>query len=288
MRGNRQIMTAVLVSLLLAGCAGSADDGSATATPSDAPGAADAEPVALIGLWAVEEAAQEEAGAVLRVAPTELSLWRDCGNLSGSWRADTGGLFVAAVYGASGCELAEEPTPAWLREATSFRTAGEDRLLLNVQGDVLARLAPGGKPEPAPDILPEQAEPPVVTDEVRRAFAPPAPLPADLTPLPAPEALLGRWVPATGPTGAPDPAFVELTADGSWRGSDGCNALGGRWVAASGGPLLATSGASTLVGCDNVPIAQWLSEASQAGLDGDVLVLVDAKGTELGRLRPAG
>nr|MDT0663238.1 META domain-containing protein [Micromonospora sp. DSM 115978] len=287
MRGNRQILAAAMVSLLLAGCAGQAGSDSRPTNPSEGPGSADADPVALIGSWTVDGAAQEDAGAVLRIAPTDLSLWRDCGSLTGSWRADTGGLFVAALNSASGCTVSGEPTPIWLRDASSFRTAGEDRLLLNAQGDVVARLLPGGKPDPAPDSLPEQAEPPVVTEEVRRAFAPAAPLPAGLDAPPAPEALVGRWVPAEGPAGSPEPAYVELKADGSWSGSDGCNAQAGRWVAGAGGSLLATSGVSTLVGCANVPIAQWLGEAWQAGLDGTVLVLVDAQGKEIGRIKPA-
>lgn len=288
MRGIRHIVGAVLVSMVLAGCAGQSEDGSESENPATsdpgAPGSAD--PVTLIGSWLIEEAAQEESGAVLRIAANDISLWRECGTLSGAWRADTGGLFVADIYGGTGCEVTDEPTPGWLQEAVGFRAAGDDRLLVDAQGDTVARLLPGGKPEAGPDTAPEQAEPPVVDDEVRRAFAPTADLPAGLNPPPAREALVGRWEPESGPGSSPEPVYVELLADGGWRGSDGCNGQGGRWVTGAGGAFLATSGASTLVACENAPIGQWLSGAWQVGMDGPVLVLVDAQGNELGRVKP--
>jgi hypothetical protein len=37
---------------------------------------------------------------------------------------------------------------------------------------------------------------------------------------------------------------------------------------------------------DNVPIDQWLTMARRAGLDGNVLVLLNAHGDETGRLSP--
>jgi hypothetical protein len=288
MRANRKILSTILVSLLLAGCAGEASDGSpgreGAGNGSAAPGSADADPVTLIGSWTVEEAAQEEPGAILRIAPRDLSLRRGCGALAGAWRADAAGLFVADLRRGSGCPVLEEPTPRWLRDATSFRTAGDDRLLFDRQGDVVARLLPGG----GADTLPSEAEPPVVTEKVRRAFPATAPLPAGLTAPPTPEALVGRWVPALDSAGSPEPVYIELLADGAWRGSDGCNAQGGRWISGGGGSLLATAGVSTLVACDNVPVAQWLNQAWRAGLDGEILVLLDAEGTEIGRVKPAG
>jgi hypothetical protein len=44
--------------------------------------------------------------------------------------------------------------------------------------------------------------------------------------------------------------------------------------------------ASTMIGCENVPIATWLEEATSAEIDGDTLVLRDATGAETGRLVP--
>ncbi|WP_158228335.1 META domain-containing protein [Pseudonocardia sp. MH-G8] len=81
-------------------------------------------------------------------------------------------------------------------------------------------------------------------------------------------------------------AFVTLAADGRWTGSDGCNNTKGTWRSGPEGELTATSGPSTMIGCENVPIASWLTDATRAGFDGDTLVLRDATGAETGRLVP--
>ncbi|MEH0933791.1 hypothetical protein [Micromonospora psammae] len=253
-----------------------------------------ADPVALIGAWKVAEV-DEGAGDILRLAPDThdgLLLFSRCGVLMGMWQANVNGLFVAGTSGYSashdgpGCRPGAGATPAWLRRASAFRVEGGSPVLLDDRGGPVARLLPGAKPTPGPNLLPSLAEPPVVTDEVRRAFAPAAALPAGLTPARR-DTLLGRWVPMGVPTSSPRPErpHVELRDDGEWRGSDGCNGEGGRWVAGPAGDLLATSGPSTLIGCDNISVGFWLSNASRAGLDGDVLVLLDAQGGETGRLQ---
>jgi hypothetical protein len=248
--------------------------------------AAEADPVDLIGSWTLAEVAGE-GDSVIRLALNEVRVWRDCGILSGSWRADSYGQFVAYIAGYSeSCGSADASTPEWLSRATSFAVDGDARLLLDAQGDVTARLLPGAEPTPGPNLAPSEAEPPVVTDELRRALAPAAPLPPELDPAGA-DALTGRWVPADGSTSSMDTPYVELAADSGWQGSDGCNGYNGRWIAGPDGALLAVSGGLTLVGCDNVPVGGWLAGASRAGLAGDVLVLLDAHGDELGRLRRA-
>jgi hypothetical protein len=109
------------------------------------------------------------------------------------------------------------------------------------------------------------------------------PLPRDLAAM-GRDALVGRWV----PTEDPRRAYVELRPDGSWDGSDGCNGQSGRWVAGPRGAFLATTGLSTLVACRNVPLGSWLGATWRAGLDRGTLVLLDAGGQELGRLRRVG
>ncbi|MET8911543.1 hypothetical protein [Micromonospora sp. NPDC004551] len=302
-------MATVTVGALLAGCAGTAGPEPIAPTGPPATGAhptggPTTDPVALIGNWTVT--ADGGDGGVLRLAPSDQGdlMWFDrCGVSMGTWRADAGGLFVADLSGRSrsdrpGCPSDPRQGPDWLPRAAAFRTAGDTPILLDDRGRQVARLAPGGRPTPGPNLLPALAEPPVVTPEVRRALAPADPLPAGLTPADR-AALLGRWVPVvarrSGPAvpggdrrGGPTPAYVELRDGGAWRGSDGCNGQGGRWTAGAAGALLATAGPSTLIGCENVPVAGWLSTAARAGLDGDVLVLVDARGTETERLRRDG
>ena len=115
----------------------------------------------------------------------------------------------------------------------------------------------------------------------------PAPAPADPAAA-SRETLLGRWEPATGAQTLAGPAYVELYDDGRWTGSDGCNAGQGRWTVAPGGVLRADGGPGTQMGCANVPVADWLTDARTAQLSGDTLVLLDERGAETGRLRRAG
>jgi heat shock protein HslJ len=98
--------------------------------------------------------------------------------------------------------------------------------------------------------------------------------------------LVGSWLPADRQAGGR--AFVVLGPHGEWTGSDGCNGTKGTWRNGPDGEFAATSGPSTRIGCENVPIAAWLAGATHAELDGDTLVLRDASGAETGRLVPRG
>ncbi|MFP5023281.1 META domain-containing protein [Pseudonocardia phyllosphaerae] len=94
--------------------------------------------------------------------------------------------------------------------------------------------------------------------------------------------LLGRWFPADG-TGQ-GRVFAEFEPDGSWHGSDGCNGQGGTWSLGPDGTVDATANPSTLIGCENLPLASWVATARRVTLDGPALVLRDGGGGELGRL----
>ncbi len=148
----------------------------------------------------------------------------------------------------------------------------------------MASLAIDGAPEPIDTAAESYAEPPVIDDAVRAAFRPAAPLPEPLEPATATE-LRGRWIPIDGP--AATEAQVQFCESGTWGGSDGCNGSGGRWAVEDEGEFVATSGASTLIGCDNVPVPEWVASARLAGFDGSELVLLDVSGAELGRLQQA-
>jgi antitoxin (DNA-binding transcriptional repressor) of toxin-antitoxin stability system len=285
------VVAMIAVGALLAGCGGQsgsepADPGTLQAITGD-PGQAG--PVALIGAWTLADVDDEDAGTILRLAPDEVQVFGSrCGMLSGSWRADLDGLFVAGIFsssgaeGIAGCETASESTPGWLRRVTAYRLEGHVPVLLDDRGRPVARLLPGAKPTAGPNLAASEVEQPVVTDEVRRSFAPAVELPATLTPA-GRDKLVGRWVPVRGPK----TAYVELAEDGEWRGSDGCNGHGGRWVAGSAGALLATAGPSTLIACDSVPVGTWLWTARRVGFDSEVLVFFDAQAKETGRMRPA-
>ena len=92
-----------------------------------------------------------------------------------------------------------------------------------------------------------------------------------------------RWLPADGT--AQGRAFAEFAPDGTWTGSDGCNGQSGEWTLGDGGALRATAGLSTMIGCENVPVARWVSEAVHVEVDGDALVLHPATGDPVRLLR---
>ncbi|MBP2370588.1 META domain-containing protein [Pseudonocardia parietis] len=96
--------------------------------------------------------------------------------------------------------------------------------------------------------------------------------------------ILGRWFPADGT--AQGRAFAEFAADGGWTGSDGCNGQRGTWTLGpdGDGTFDGTAGMSTMIGCENVPIARWIADAGRAELHGGDLVLRDASGAQQARL----
>lgn len=289
-----KFVLAALAALVLVGCGeiaqpggGGGVEGSATQTTSSPAHAID--PLLLVGIWQLH-GTDEPPGTVLRLDARELSLWRACGAVFGSWRADDEGLFVADAgqSGDDGCfgpnATALTMRPPWLVAATQFRADGDLRLLLDADGDVTARLEPvSGSPTVESARSPFQ-DPPVVDSRARQALATPAALPGRLSPATR-ASLVGRWV----PTGADDVErprvpFLQLQADGSWTSSDGCNGSLGRWAVGADGRVLATSGVSTAIGCHNIPVDQWWTEAGRAGFDGGTLVLFGTDGHELGRL----
>jgi hypothetical protein len=259
-----------------------------TATPSvEPPRTPGGEPWRLIGSWLVT-ADGEEPGAVLRISGDDVSLWRRCGQLEGSWRADRSGLFVADLYsGSGGCDITETFTPTWLRAAAAFDLRASGPRLLDADGTVVARLAPGGRPTAGPDVLASLADPPTVTAADRRSFPEPAPVPSGLLPADR-TSVVGRWLPPADNVQRPEQPMLELRTDGTWTSSDGCNSSGGRWTVGDGGRVLATAGFSTLVGCTNVNVSGDLYDAARAAFDGTALVLLDSTGAETGRLVKAG
>jgi heat shock protein HslJ len=90
--------------------------------------------------------------------------------------------------------------------------------------------------------------------------------------------IAGRWLPReiddfTFTTAMSDRAqfAIELRADGTWSGSDGCNALGGTYTADQRGAFRATAGPHTEVGCENVPTDRVLTAATSVVLQTDHL-----------------
>ena len=290
----RRLLALALVTVaLVTGCAAGPGGESRTDTapqPSAAPPTTPAETpdesraIELVGLWRVSGAAGESDETWLRLEAGQFQLWRDCGMITGSWNAGER-AFLAAVNGASGeCVGSAPPEVAWLDSVTAYEPTETGWRLTDESGAVMASLAIDGAPEPIDTADTSYAEPPVIDDAVRAAFRPAAPLPEPLEPATAAE-LHGRWIPIDGP--AATEAQVQFRESGTWGGSDGCNSSGGRWAVEGDGEFFATSGPSTLIGCDNVPVPEWVAFARLAGFDGTELVLLDVSGAELGRLEPA-
>lgn len=289
------LATLVVMGVLLAGCSRQSHPERANPQPISGTSGplAPLTPASLIGSWTIADVADPGAGTILRLADRDLDLVGSrCGTLGGSWRASSDGAFLAdiftatttAVEGIPGCAKASQETPEWLRRVTAYQFDGAGLpVLLDARAQPVARLIPRATPTPEPDKADNVLEPPVITDEARRALTPAVALPAKLVPVDR-HRLAGRWIPLTGHKAA----YVKFTADGEWRGSDGCNDESGRWITAASGTLLTTARGTTLMFCaDSMSVGGWLVTARRAGLDGRTLVLLDAQGTETGRLLPA-
>lgn len=286
----RAVLCAVAVGAVAA--CGTTPPGPALSASSSPSGPTTGGATALVGSWYVTDAAGAGDGTVLSMG-AELAVWQRCGYLMGSWRANGASLFAASVAGGDGACMTTsgDPTPDWLRRASGYAVEGSGISLLDADGTTVARLRPGASPTPGPNLLPSLAVPPVLTPELAAALAPAAPLPATLTPATRAQ-LVGSWVSALPRPSSPGLSHgttpgVTLAADGGYHATDGCNGTDGRWAADDHGALIATTGASTLIGCDNVPVDRWLTTATTAGFAGKVLVLVGRDGRETGRLTRA-
>lgn len=86
----------------------------------------------------------------------------------------------------------------------------------------------------------------------------------------------GKW---TSPE-AGDP-FLEFSEDGQVTGSDGCNRIQTTWEV-DGDKILITPFTTTQKACAGVDM--WLSEASSATIEGNVMKVADSSGKVVGGL----
>jgi hypothetical protein len=287
-------LSAAVAVLALTACS-SAAAGHSAAPPSattQPPDAAVVTPDALVGLWRVTAAAGEPSSSVLRVSSDEVFgviLFRGCGEVSLSWAASPGGSFIAMTTSwSNACSKAsgKDPTPAWLLRARGYRMHGAARDLLAVDGTVLARLLPGGRPHVSADILPAlRATPTLGAAAVRQLRKVPTPLPAGTTAA-TNATIVGRWLPyPPGRAVTPKLPSVTFTAAGNWAFQDGCAPAGGRFTVGEGGWLLRTAGISAAVGCAGTPNGSWIETAQRAAVAGRQLTLYDADARVVARLR---
>ncbi|MFI5697594.1 META domain-containing protein [Kribbella sp. NPDC051586] len=114
--------------------------------------------------------------------------------------------------------------------------------------------------------------------------------PASATPTPQPptaQTVSGTWRPLqmagfkSLKASRPDDPVLVFRADGTWTGSDGCNALQGTYSIGQRGEFTATSGPQHMMGCDNVPHTGVLKAAKRIAIDGDTLQFFGADGRQV-------
>jgi len=84
----------------------------------------------------------------------------------------------------------------------------------------------------------------------------------------------GTW------TGAEE-THLELSADGTVTGNDGCNHIGGSWEE-DGEQIVFSDMIATLMACQDVDV--WLQDPRTATITGDTMVVYGPGETELGEL----
>lgn len=283
MRSTRvaaRVAAALTVAALVAGCGGAPGDGGDESS-STGDGSHDRIPPSeLVGLWRVD-AAGESDDTWLQIASSsssnDLTLWRDCGVISGSWIAGNGAMLTSLTSWSGACGTVV-PEVDWLLDARAFAADGDARVLLDASGELVARLTIDGEPPPNPDVADRFREQPTLSaEQIAELDDLPTAPPQGVQPA-AVEDLLGRWVPTT--TYETEP-FLEL-ADGIWTGSDGCNGLGGRWMLDEVGATLATSGPQTAMLCEGESLGSLLVESTWLVVVGDSLTFYDGDGAVLG------
>lgn len=106
--------------------------------------------------------------------------------------------------------------------------------------------------------------------------------------------LEGTWRPLFSGSGIPpsaiDEPYVRFSDDGQWSASDGCNGTVGRFrVEDNGARFRARStGATTLIGCLNVPNADVLRDSRSVEIGARRLTFRDASGSVTGSYARVG
>jgi heat shock protein HslJ len=202
-----------------------------------------------------------------------------CNLVSGLWALSEGGALDIAWGGktlalCAGTEAADQFGQA------SWAFMLDDSLLLYDQaGAEITRLERTERPEPTAQTT--TAAVPSAPAAVSPTATPPGSSPATA------DDVVGSWdTPGGPPAGVTGETGIVVTADGTFTGSDGCNARSGTWSIAAEGRLVVAPGPSTLIGCEGTPAADHFGLAAWAYVDGDELVLYDSEGAELGRLAP--
>jgi hypothetical protein len=286
MRSVTVSLALIAAAVVLVGC------GSPSSSPSSSPPAPTLsitqspslqsegeDPVGLLGTWRISRAEGEGPDSWIRLGAGSFDAWARCGQVSGSWVANSRqfgaveGRFVPECLPERGARILE-----WLSAAESYEKSAEGWLLRDGDDEVVAALTEDSGPLPAEWQFDWMVS--TDADRARAYFSTDVDLPRGIEPATL-DRLPGRWFPFGAYTADP---YVEFSPSGAWKGTDGCNGGGGRFVLSPGGAFTSTSSASTLIGCDGAPVPDWVTQARALGFDGSELVLMNAAGGEIARL----
>ncbi len=121
------------------------------------------------------------------------------------------------------------------------------------------------------------------------AAGPATPLTTAAGPAAAAQSVAGTWraVQLDGFTtlkaARPDDPILTFNADGTWIGSDGCNAISGTYSIGQRGEFTAKVGPQRLAGCNNVPHTEVLLTGKRIVSDQKTLQFFAADGREVAR-----
>ncbi len=233
-------------------------------------------PEALIGMWSVKVASPEKEPAddfdvtALRLSGKSLIAFTRCGEYTGRWQADARGSILAAVdYTGGNCpgfNTADSSVPMllprlvrWLQQATFYAVMDGDVLLYDAHRRLTARLTPGANVGSRPYLDPSLTRAPVIDASVDRLVAP-VQNPGGNGSKVTLDAVTGRWRPIGAETKQPQ-AYLQLNANGTYEGNDGCNAVDGRWILEPGGFVLASAGVVFQIGCNNIDIPLYATRS---------------------------
>ena len=238
------VAASVSVAFALAGCAGAESPDGPGSSGAAAGEAATAD--TLLGTWVVDETFDAPETPFLQFVDDGTWIGSDgCNRVQGDWTiGDKGAITVTSgPQTMIACDGA--PLPMTLIDAATVSIV-DDSLLLT---------AKEGANSAAETTL-------VKSDDVNVGVSAP----------------LGKWS-ADDSKKAP---FLELTDDGRYSGSDGCNTLAGDWSLTDDGSVQFSAGIMTLMACEGVDT--WLSGASFGVLRGGTMTLSDTEGLVLGQL----
>lgn len=97
--------------------------------------------------------------------------------------------------------------------------------------------------------------------------------------------LVGTWIPEEGfqdlPAEALERSYVAFAQDGTWKGSDGCNGLGGTYRLQGDFTFAAQQGGRDLVKCAGVQNGDLLIQATKVDMSDDSLTFRAGDGAKL-------